>query len=528
MYTSSHAKDVLKHKDHWLQTIGIQKKNIYWQSSPATLVNHAIKNKEGVLADNGALVCNTGKFKGRSPKDRYFVKDTITENTIAWKNGNHAVTPHVFDSLYQRMIQWINTHVENSLYIRDALVCTHPRYQMSLRVVNAHAWHHLFCHHLFIRPSAAQLFSFLPEITLIHLPDFVADPSKDGLHNANFTIINITKKIILIAGTAYAGEMKKSVFTLLNYLLPKNHAVLPMHCAANVSQKDEKNTALFFGLSGTGKTTLSTAQDRQLIGDDEHGWAEDGIFNFEGGCYAKVFGLTPEREPEIDRAIRFGTVLENTTFFPETQKVHYADADNTENTRAAYPLAHLSNVYSKEKACMPRNIFFLTCDAHGLLPPISLLKKEQILFYFILGYTSKVAGTEEGIITPKITFSACFGAPFLPLPPLQYAEMFVKKVEKYQSKVWMINTGWTRGAYGQRGYRVPLAYSRDMISAVLNDQLRFDQFKNSSVFDLLIPSVCPGVPTELLCPVWSDVQQYHMAATGLFQKMQAKYEAMIQ
>ncbi len=512
----------------WLKDLGIEnKKNIFWNLSSTELVDHAIKYENTQFSITGALICDTGKFKGRSPKDRYIVKESETSHNIWWGDYNQSITEEVFDSLYQRMIAKAN--IQDRVYIRDNFVCTYPKYQYNVRILNTYAWHNLFCHHLFIRPTKEQLKCFSPQITVLHLPNFEAKPSQDQIRRRNFTIINIAKKTILIGGTAYAGEIKKSIFTLLNYILPIQHNVLPMHCAANIDKRDPDSVALFFGLSGTGKTTLSASDKRNLIGDDEHGWSDENIFNFEGGCYAKVYGLTKLDEPEIYEAIHFGTILENTTLDQDTKKVKYDDPNNTENTRAAYPLHYLKNVHELDMGGMPKNIFFLTCDAHGLLPAISLLQKEQILFYFLLGYTAKVGGTEEGIIVPKTTFSPCFGAPFFPLHPIYYARMLQEKIEQHQVHVWMVNTGWVGGPV-KEGFRIPLKYTRRMIKTALHDGFQDITFIKTDIFNLYIPVTSPGVPQNLLHPKdsWQDPEKYMIKAHGLYKAMEKEYSQYIE
>ncbi|MHA7878079.1 MAG: phosphoenolpyruvate carboxykinase (ATP) [Bacteroidota bacterium] len=472
----------------------------HWQLSPAALIEKTIQQKEGALSQEGALVCNTGKFTGRSPRDKYIVQDKETHGKLWWGPINTPLSPERFDALYQKVTRFLEG---KSVYIRDAYANALPTYRLSIRVVNTVAWHNLFCHHIFLRPTAAALPDFVPEFTIINVPDFQADPERDGMRNANFTIINFSKKIILIGGTGYAGEQKKSIFTVLNYLMPQKHQVLPMHCAANMGEQGD--TAIFFGLSGTGKTTLSADPQRKLIGDDAHGWYDQGVFNFEGGCYAKTINLSPEKEPQVFRAIKFGTILENMRFVKGTRSVDYADATVTENMRGAYPIEHIPNAVTPAVGAPPQHIFFLTCDALGVLPPIARLSKAQAMYYFISGYTAKLAGAEVGITTPQAVFSACFGTAFLPLHPTQYATMLGQKMEGHTVSVWLVNTGWIGGAYGV-GKRIQLTHTRAIITAALSGALDKVSYTRNPVFGFMIPTMCPGVPSALLNPnnSWQD------------------------
>ncbi|XWN35738.1 MAG: phosphoenolpyruvate carboxykinase (ATP) [Roseivirga sp.] len=485
----------------------------HWQLNPAALIEEAIKNQEGVLSQEGALVCNTGKFTGRSPQDKFIVQDQETRDTIWWGPINTPLAPEQFDRLYYKVTQFLKG---KKVYIRDVYASALPAYQLSIRVVNTVAWHNLFCHNLFLRPSREELDNFLPEFTIISVPEFEADPTTDGTRQANFTIINFSQKIILIGGTGYAGEIKKSVFTVLNYLLPQKHQVFPMHCAANAGPQGD--TAIFFGLSGTGKTTLSADPHRRLIGDDEHGWCHQGVFNFEGGCYAKTVDLSPEKEPQIVNAIKFGAILENMRFVAGTREVDYADTTLTENTRSAYPIEHIPHAVVPSVGGTPQHIFFLTCDAHGILPPIAKLNKEQAMYHFIAGYTAKVAGTEVGITAPQAVFSACFGTAFLPLHPTQYATMLGKKMETHAVSVWLVNTGWIGGAYGV-GQRMQLAHTRAMITAALSGALDPVSYLPHPIFGIAMPATCPDVPTALLNPstTWQDAAAYTAQARALAQ-----------
>lgn len=495
-----------------LSDLGIEtSKQVFWNLQPAQLVEHAIKNQEGVLTDTGALMADTGTFTGRSPKDRFIVKDKLTTDSIWWGDVNIPIAEEKFDQLYHKMLDHLK---DKNLYVRDAFAGADQKYRLNIRVINTLAWHNMFCYNMFLRPNQEELENFENEFTIICAPDFKADPSADGTRQENFAVINLSKKILLIGGTAYAGEMKKGIFSVLNFILPYKHNVLSMHCSANVGK--DGDSAIFFGLSGTGKTTLSADPNRALIGDDEHGWNEESIFNFEGGCYAKVIDLTREKEPEIWDAIKFGAIVENTRFYPNSRTVDYSNNEVTENTRTSYPIEHIKNASIPSKAGIPKNIFFLTADAFGVIPPISKLSKNQAMYHFISGYTAKVAGTEVGVVEPKTTFSACFGAAFLPLHPTRYAELFGEKMEKHQVNVWLINTGWTGGSYGV-GKRMKLSYTRAMITAALNGDLDNVSYRKHSVFGVSIPESCPNVPAEVLSPraTWSNKEAYDKKAREL-------------
>ncbi|HLT06074.1 MAG TPA: phosphoenolpyruvate carboxykinase (ATP) [Cyclobacteriaceae bacterium] len=498
-----------------LDAAGIEKvKELFVNLEPAELVEHAIKNDEAVLTDTGALVAYTGNFTGRAPKDRYIVKDKKTENTIWWGDTNLPFDPEAFDVLHGQMTAFL---ADKQVYLRDAYAGADPGYRLNLRIYNTLAWHNLFCHNMFLRPDGESVENFEPDCTIICIPEFTADPQANGTRQGNFVLLNLTQRIVLIGGTAYAGEMKKSIFSVLNYLLPLEHSVLPMHCSANMGE--EGDTAIFFGLSGTGKTTLSTDPKRKLIGDDEHGWTDNNVFNFEGGCYAKVGELKREHEPDIWEAIRFGAILENTRFFDSSRKVDFADMNITPNTRTAYPIHYISNIASPSMGEVPQNIFFLTADAFGVLPPISKLNTNQAMYHFISGYTAKVAGTEVGVNEPEATFSACFGEAFLPLHPTEYAKLFGKKIEQQAVQVWLINTGWTGGAY-RVGSRIKLKYTRAMITAALEGNLDNVKYVEHEVFGFQIPTACPEVPSELLNPklTWEDKQDYDRTAQKVARK----------
>jgi len=485
----------------------------HWQLSPAALIKEALQRQEGVLSQEGALVCHTGKFTGRSPRDKFIVQDAETKDTVWWGPVNTPFAPAQFDALYGKVTQFLRG---TKVYIRDVYASALPAYQLPIRIVTTTAWHNLFSHHLFLRPTPEALPHFRPEFTILHVPEFQADPTTDGTRQANFTLLNFSQKRILIGGTGYAGEIKKAVFTVLNYLLPQKHQVFPMHCAANVGPQGD--TAIFFGLSGTGKTTLSADPHRRLIGDDEHGWCSQGIFNFEGGCYAKTVDLSPEKEPQIAGAIKFGTVLENLRFVAGTRQIDYADTSLTENTRSAYPITHIPNAVTPSVGGIPQHLFFLTCDAHGILPPIAKLSREQAMYHFIAGYTAKVAGTEVGVVAPQAVFSACFGTAFLPLHPTQYAAMLGQKMKAHTVSVWLVNTGWIGGPYGV-GERIQLVYTRAMIAAALSGALDKVTYTSHPIFGLAMPTACPGVPTALLEPstTWQDAAAYTAQARQLAQ-----------
>lgn len=511
----------LKPSQHGLEKVGISSaKEVHWNLTPAELVEEALANKEGVLTDTGALMCDTGEFTGRSPKDRFVVKDSKTADTVWWGDINIPFPEDKFDALLQKVTNFL---ADKKLYVRDAYAGALQEHRLDLRVVNTQAWQNLFCYNMFLRPDRENLESFAPTFTIICAPEFKANPEVDGTRQENFAIINLSKKLILIGGTAYAGEMKKGIFSVLNYLLPQEKGILSMHCSANIG--DEGDTAVFFGLSGTGKTTLSADPDRKLIGDDEHGWTDKAVFNFEGGCYAKTIDITRENEPQIWDAIKWGSIVENTRFIPGTRQVDYTNTSVTQNTRTAYPIYHIDNAVEPSVGGVPQNIFFLTCDAYGVLPPISRLDKGQAMYHFISGYTAKVAGTEAGVTEPQTVFSACFGAPFLPLHPTKYAEMLGKKMDEHKVNVWLVNTGWSGGAYGE-GSRIKLKFTRAMITAALNGQLEDEQFEKHPVFGVAMPSSCPNVPSEILNPrnTWKDKEAYDAKAAKLAQFFTKNFE----
>lgn len=483
----------------------------FWNLSPEALVAQTISRQQGELSDAGALVIKTGKFTGRSPKDRFIVKDAITASTVDWGAINQPIEAKYYETLRTKVLAYLN---DKDLFVRDAYACADPTYRLNIRVVTEYPWSNQFAYNMFLRPTEEEILSFLPDWTIICAPGFKADPATDGTRQSNFAILNFTEKQILIGGTGYTGEIKKGIFSVLNYILPKEEGVLSMHCSANVGKEDD--LAVFFGLSGTGKTTLSADPNRALIGDDEHGWSNEGVFNFEGGCYAKCIGLSEEKEPEIFNAIQHRAILENINFVENTTTPDFEDSSITQNTRVSYPIYHIENALTPSKGGHPTNIFFLTCDAFGVLPPISKLTPEQAMYYFISGYTAKVAGTEAGIDEPQATFSACFGAPFLPLHPTQYAEMLGQKMQEHNVNVWLVNTGWTGGEYGT-GARIKLRYTRAMVTAALEGALEQVDFVEHEVFGLMMPAACPNVPTEVLNPkaTWENGMAYDQKANEL-------------
>jgi phosphoenolpyruvate carboxykinase (ATP) len=515
----------IKNPNASLVDLGINAAIANWNLSSAALTAKTLELNQGVLNDLDALCVNTGKFTGRSPKDKFTVKDAITENTVDWGDVNIPFDAQAFDALYTKVCNYLSG---KELWVRDAYACADPAFRLNIRVVNETPWANLFCNDLFLRPTAEEIQSQNPDWIIIQAPSFQADPAVDGTRQANFTIVNFTRKIILIGGSGYTGEMKKGIFGVLNFVLPHEHSVLSMHCSANEGK--DGDVALFFGLSGTGKTTLSADPNRALIGDDEHGWAKGSVFNFEGGCYAKCIDLSAEKEPQIYKAIKPGALLENIVFNEGTNSVNFADGSITENTRVAYPIDHIDNAKTPSYGGNPKNIFFLTCDAFGILPPISKLTTEQAMYHFISGYTAKVAGTEVGITEPQTTFSACFGRVFLPLHPTKYADLLGKKLAEHpEVNVWLINTGWSGGAYGT-GHRMSLKHTRSMITAALNGELNNVAYTAHDTFGVLIPQSCPNVPSELLNPrdTWSDKAAYDEKAkhlAELFVKNFEKYAA---
>ncbi|MGB5315651.1 MAG: phosphoenolpyruvate carboxykinase (ATP) [Robiginitalea sp.] len=497
-----------------LSEYGLTTEYIQYQLSPEVLHQRTLDAGLGQEADSGALAVNTGEFTGRAPQDRFIVRDEITDEKVWWGPVNKPFDPDKFDVLYDKVISYLN---ERELFVRDCFVCSDQKYRMGVRVINEYPWSNYFAYNMFLRPTDEELQDFEAEWTVINAPGFHADPDADGTRQHNFAILNFTRKVVLIGGTGYTGEIKKGIFSALNFILPVFRNTLPMHCSANVGEDGE--TAIFFGLSGTGKTTLSTDPSRKLIGDDEHGWtAEDSVFNFEGGCYAKVINLSAENEPEIFGAIRKGAILEN-VIMDADGGVDFADTTITQNTRVSYPLYHIDNRQESSIGENPKHVFFLTADAFGVLPPISRLTPAQAAYHFISGYTAKVAGTETGVNEPVPSFSACFGAPFMPLHPTKYAEMLSRKMKESGANVWLVNTGWTGGSYGV-GTRMKLKYTRAMIRAALSGALglyTYDTYHIHSVFGVAQPRECPGVPAELLSPraTWKDDKAYYDTAFKL-------------
>ena len=486
-----------------LDGYGLKNVTAHWNLSAEELQQITLEKGMGVETENGTLCIKTGKFTGRSPQDRFLVKDAYTQEKVWWGRINKAISPENFDILQEEMLAYLSG---KEVYVRDAYVCADPKYCMNVRVITEYPWSNYFIKNMFIQLTPEEREGFTEEWLVLCAPGYEApEPTKVGLRSGNFSILNFTKKIALVGGSAYTGEMKKGIFSALNLILPLEKNVLPMHCSANVGEAGD--TAIFFGLSGTGKTSLSADPSRKLIGDDEHGWTyENTIFNFEGGCYAKVIDLTEEKEPDIFRAIRPGALLENIVFKEGTKEVDFFDASITQNTRVSYPIDHIDNIQLPSYAANPKNIFFLTCDAFGVLPPVSKLTPGQAAYHFISGYTAKVAGTEAGINEPVPSFSACFGEPFMPLHPTVYAEMLSQKMTEAGVNVWLVNTGWSGGPYGV-GSRIKLKYTRAMISAILENKLDEVDFETHPIFGLFMPKYCPGVPTEILDPMNTWLQK---------------------
>lgn len=498
----------------------LKQDNVRVQLSVPQLVEKVLKRNEGILTSTGAVRATTGKYTGRSPKDKYIVEEPSTKDKIDWGPVNQPISQQVFDNLYKKVINYLKE--KDEIFVFKGFAGADKKYRMPIQVINEYAWHNLFVHQLFIRPTKEELKDHEAQFTVISAPGFKADPAVDGTKTETFIIISFERRTVLIGGTEYAGEMKKSIFSVMNYLLPEM-GILPMHCSANVGR--EGDVALFFGLSGTGKTTLSADPNRRLIGDDEHGWSANGIFNIEGGCYAKCINLSEEKEPQIYNAIRFGSVLENVIIDEDTREPDYDDGSLTENTRAAYPLQAIDNIVEPSIAGHPNTIVFLTADAFGVLPPIAKLTKEQAMYHFLSGYTSKLAGTERGVTSPEATFSACFGAPFLPLPATVYAEMLGKKIDEHNAQVFLVNTGWTGGPYGV-GSRMKLGYTRAMVQAALEGELNNVETVRDEISGLYIPLHVPGVPDEVLQPqkTWADQKAYEEKAKELANKFHENFK----
>ena len=506
-----------------LEAIGIKNtKTQYWNLTPEELTEETIKRGQGVLSDTGALAIDTGEFTGRSPKDKFIVKDDNTKDSVDWGGFNNPCEPAVFDNLYNKLVAY---YAGKDIFVRDCYACADDAYKLNVRVVSEHPWTNMFAYNMFLRPAASELNTVEPDWLVLQAPGFLSEGAKDGVRQHNFSIVNFTKKIVIIGGSAYTGEVKKGIFSVLNYVLPHEKSVLSMHCSANVGKGGD--VALFFGLSGTGKTTLSADPNRPLIGDDEHGWTKTGVFNFEGGCYAKCIDLSAEKEPDIYKAIRHGAILENIGFYKGTRTVDFAYKARTENTRVSYPINFIENALPKSVGGEPKNIFFLTYDAFGVLPPISKLNVGQAMYFFLSGFTSKVAGTEEGVTEPQTTFSTCFGAPFLPLHPTKYASLLGEKLRTSGINVWLLNTGYTGGSYGT-GKRMSLSHTRTLVTEVLAGKLDKVEYENHPVFGVAMPKTCPNVPGEILSPrnTWADKAAYDVKANELaiaFNKNFAKF-----
>jgi phosphoenolpyruvate carboxykinase (ATP) len=502
-----------------LEGIGVSpSEEVFHNLSAPELVEHAIRRSEGILVDSGALRTTTGERTGRSPDAKFTVDDPEVTDEIWWGPVNHKFDTEAFDRMHDKVAAYLS---ERPVYVFDGFAGADPSHRLPVRVVNELAWHNLFAHQLFLRPTTAELAEHEPGFTILHAPNLHADPVEDGTSDDVFVLVSFRRRLVLIGGTHYAGEIKKSIFGVMNYLMPQQ-GVLPMHCSANTG--DAGDTALFFGLSGTGKTTLSADPERRLIGDDEHGWSDDGVFNFEGGCYAKCIKLSAEKEPQIWAAIRFAAVIENAVVDEETRRVDYDSDAITENTRAAYPVDFIPGAVIPGVGGHPKTILFLTADAFGVLPPIARLTREQAMYHFISGYTAKVAGTEAGVTEPKATFSACFGAPFLPRPPTRYAEMLGERIDAHGSSVYLVNTGWTGGPYGE-GHRMELEHTRAMVSAALEGELERASFTPHPIFGVEVPDRCPGVPSEVLNPknTWDDGDAYDVKAKDLARRFRENF-----
>ena len=499
----------------------------HWNYGLTALYEEAVCRREGLLAQGGALVVRTGHHTGRSATDKFIVEDPSSREHVDWGATNRAISPGHFRPLHRRMLSYLQGH---EIFVQDCWAGADPSYRLGVRVITETAWHSMFARNMFIAPSGQELTEFTPEFTILHAPRFHADPEADGTSSEVFIVLNFEQRLVLIGGTSYAGEIKKSVFTILNYLLPER-GVLPMHCSVNVGAGGD--AAVFFGLSGTGKTTLSADPGRTLVGDDEHGWSDSGLFNFEGGCYAKVIRLDPAAEPEIHATTgRFGTILENVVIDVDSRRLDLDDSSLTENTRASYPLVFIPNASSTGLAGHPENVIMLTADAFGVLPPIAKLSPEQAMYHFLSGYTAKVAGTEKGMGSePQATFSTCFGAPFMPRHPSVYASLLGERIARREVDCWLVNTGWTGGAFGV-GRRMPIAHTRALLNAAIDGELAKVPMAADPSFGLMVPQSCPGVPEEVLNPrsTWADGKAYDAAArdlVGRFQDNFAQYGSFV-
>jgi len=494
--------------------------NVYWNLPAASLYEEAVRRREGLIAHKGPLVVRTGHHTGRSPNDKFFVKEPTSEEKIWWGKVNRPISEEKFESLHRHMLSYLQGR---DIFVQDCFVGADPEYRVPIRVITTTAWHNLFARIMFLIPKPEELNDHVPEFTVINAPGFHAVPEDDGTNSEVFITINFGKRLVLIGGTSYAGEIKKSMFTMMNFILPSKN-VFPMHCSCNIGKDDD--AAIFFGLSGTGKTTLSADPERKLVGDDEHGWSDKGIFNFEGGCYAKVIRLSKEMEPDIYACTeKFGTVLENVAIDTESRRIDLNDATLTENTRAAYPVLHINNTIFPGIVGHPKNIIMLTCDAFGVMPPIAKLTPEQAMYHFISGYTAKVAGTEKGVTEPQATFSTCFGAPFMVLHPTVYAQLLEDRITTHGADCWLINTGWSGGPHGV-GSRMKISYTRAMVTAALNGTLKDVPMVKDPIFNVMVPQSCPGVPSEVLNPknTWKDKDAYDAMAKKLAKLFQDNFK----
>jgi phosphoenolpyruvate carboxykinase (ATP) len=523
MYAKEHVHSNIGLENVGLKVTDVKGLTVHWNMEPAELYEHIVRNGEGVITKHGAVRILTGQYTGRSPKDKFFVEESTSKDLIWWGSVNQPITEEIFENLYEKVLDHLS-HRKN-LYVLDTFAGTDERYRLPIRLVSEAAYHALFSWNMFVRPTASEQAQHSPEMTILAAPSLIAKPDEDGTRTGTFIIANLAKRIILIGGTLYSGEVKKGIFSIMNYLLPAQ-GVMPMHCSANVGP--DGDAAVFFGLSGTGKTTLSADSSRTLIGDDEHGWSDSGVFNFEGGCYAKTINLSPEGEPEIYATTHmFGTILENVPL-DEHRAPDFDDDRYTQNTRCSYPIDYIPNASDTGRAGHPTNVVFLTADAFGVLPPISKLSPEQAMYHFISGYTAKVAGTERGVTEPQATFSACFGAPFMPLHPTVYAELLAGKIKKHGTQVWLINTGWTGGPHGV-GKRMSLKHTRRIVNAALNGELDDVEYEEEPFFGLMVPTTVPDVPSEILDPrnTWADKNAYDDKARSLaamFRKNFAQFE----
>ena len=512
-----------------LKDLGLEDQSVYRNLTVGELVDDIVANNEGIIGLRGAAMVDTGIYTGRSPKDKYFVDEPSSNSDIWWGPVNQKISEETFNDLYDQVTNFYNLNSQSKTYVFDGFAGADPKHTLSIRIIAKKAWQAHFVHNMFIRPKANQLENFSPGFTIINASDVKNNSYKKyGMNSETFIVFHIKKRIAIIGGTEYGGEMKKGIFSILHYLLPKKN-ILSMHCSANVDEKNN-NTAIFFGLSGTGKTTLSTDPLRPLIGDDEHGWSDEGIFNFEGGCYAKVINLNPEEEPDIYNAIREGALLENVVYDEESLEIDFNDGSKTENTRVSYPIDHIENSISGKgmpsTAGHPKKIIFLTCDAYGVLPPVAKLTSDQAMYHFISGYTAKVAGTERGISEPTATFSPCFGGPFLTLHPLRYAELLKKKIKKFNVPVYLVNTGWVGNSAQSGASRFSLPLTRQILNSILNGHIDDCQFANDNYFGFQIPRTLSDIDPNLLNPIkaWKDVEEYHRSARELVQKFQDNYK----